>query len=83
MTFSRPQDLVPLAVKWISHFLEDLGTKMAARRAGDAALCRRGQAASGAGRTPSWPSSPATSMMMRLSTKMPSRKQLGSYQGRR
>ncbi len=21
MTFSRPQDLVPLAVKWISHFV--------------------------------------------------------------
>jgi hypothetical protein len=29
--------------------------------------------ASGAGSTPSWPSRPATSMMMRLSTKMPSR----------
>ena len=55
-------------------FIVDLGTEMIALRAGDAALCGRGQAASGAGRTPSWPSSPAMPMMMRLSMKMPSRK---------
>lgn len=44
------------------------------RSAGAVSAVRRGQGRSGDGRTPSWPSSPTTSMMMRLSTRMPSRK---------